>query len=181
MQNLDIDVLYNAAIRGDGAAEDLLFTCLTARFRLFVRRRLWGQADWEDVVQEALATVSSEYRDIQISTSFAAWAYKVLRNKMLNYGQSRRRQAERTAPFVEANHASVPWQYSDIRRRLLDCLRRVGGANLRYARILNFHYLGYTTKEICERMNVRRENFYSILSRARVMLERCLEQEDTQT
>jgi len=160
MDKLDINTLYIVAQKGDPAAEELLFKCLNARFRVFVRRRLWGMDDWEDVVQEALALVSAEYKQIRIKSSFAAWAYQVLRNKMLSYSQTKSRRAARTM--------------SHIRRRLLDCLHRIGSANRRYARILNFHYLGYSTEEICQRLNVRRENFYSVLSRARSMLEKCL-------
>jgi len=180
MHELDLNTLHSKAAGGDSVAEGLLFQCLTARFRLFVRRRLWGQADWEDVVQEALATISAGYRDIDFTSSFAAWAYKVLRNKMLNYAQTKRRQAERMVPFADAVHAPGGNGNPDLRRRLLACLHRIGSANLRYARILNFHYLGYSTEEICDKMNLRRENFYSILSRARSMLESCLEKGDDQ-
>jgi RNA polymerase sigma factor (sigma-70 family) len=145
-----------------------------------VQRRLWRHGDWEDVVQEALATVSAGYKDMEFTSSFAAWAYKVLRNKMLNYAQTKRRQAERSVPFADTVHISQDTGNPDLLRQLLACLHRIGSTNLRYARILNFHYLGYSTEEICEKMNLRRENFYSILSRARSMLESCLEKGDDQ-
>jgi len=37
MEKLDINTLYLVAQNGDTAAEDLLFKCLHARFRVFVR------------------------------------------------------------------------------------------------------------------------------------------------
>ncbi|MCP4703685.1 MAG: hypothetical protein GY865_03665, partial [candidate division Zixibacteria bacterium] len=46
--------------------------------------------------------------------------------------------------------------------------------NRRHARILNLHFLGYTTEEICSRLEITKTNMYSLLSRARSMLELCL-------
>ena len=66
----------------------------------------------------------------------------------------------------------------DLKRRLLGCLQKICRQNVRYARILNLHYQGYKTGEVCGRMDVRPATLYSVLSRARSMLEDCLEKGD---
>ena len=57
-------------------------------------------------------------------------------------------------------------------------VKKIVVVNNRFARILNFHYQGYAVVEVCERLRLTSTNFYSILSRARSMLELCLEKGD---
>jgi len=59
--------------------------------------------------------------------------------------------------------------------KLLDCLKKVGQKNIKFARTLNLKYQGYSVEEICDRLEISRENLYTILSRARSALELCLE------
>jgi len=178
---VDINALYSVASRGDHQAEERLFEGLSARFRLFVRQRIRSQADAEEVVQDALMTIYKEYRGIDYTTSFSAWAYKVLDNRILGCIQKRKREngrietgANRDAVQVEARDSSTP----GLKQRLLECLQKIGSRNIRYARILNLHYQGYRTNEICDRLSMKPETFYSILSRARSLLEICLEKGD---
>ncbi|MDH4034538.1 MAG: hypothetical protein OEV80_12145, partial [candidate division Zixibacteria bacterium] len=63
-----------------------------------------------------------------------------------------------------------------LKRRLLDCLKKIRSTNLRYARILNLQYQGFDTEDVCRRLAVTRSNLYSLLSRARTVLELCLEE-----
>jgi RNA polymerase sigma factor (sigma-70 family) len=171
-----INVLHKAVASGDSSAQERLFGCLTARFRLFVRLRITDRQDAEDVVQDALATIIREYRDMTFSSSFAAWAYKVLDNKVLSYIQSQSRRArriERDPPeYVEAE-ADLP--DPRLKSRLLNCLKQILKVNQRYARSLSLHYQGYGTEDICRRLDIKANTFYSLLSRARTMLDNCLE------
>jgi RNA polymerase sigma factor (sigma-70 family) len=135
--------------------------------------------DAEDVVQESLAVIYGEYRGLDVHFSFAAWAFTVLRNRMLAYFDKQRGETARTTTF--ADDLDVPAhghteRLANLRRRLLLCLKRIGRANIRYARIINLHHQGYGTEEICERLEITPSNFYSILSRGRDMLEKCLEE-----
>ncbi len=52
---MDINNYYLAAKNGDKKAEEQLFQFLTARFRLFVQRKIWNQGDGEELMQEALS------------------------------------------------------------------------------------------------------------------------------
>ncbi len=176
---MEINALYARARSGNSADQQALFVALTARFQLLARHRVRDRQDAEDIVQETLAVIHREYRGLDVHSSFAAWAFTVLRNRMLAYFDKRRADAARTATF--ADDFDVPEQdgvgrLADLRRRLLFCLKRIGRANIRYARIINLHHQGYGTEEICERLGLTATNCYSVLSRGRDMLEKCLEE-----
>jgi RNA polymerase sigma factor (sigma-70 family) len=176
MPESNLSTLFEGAVQGDKAAETALFTHLGARFRVFIKRRLWAQDDWEDVVQDALATVSLKYKEVEPADRFAGWAYQVLKNKLMNYTQSKSRRDEmvsRMSYDMPATTGEDPEQL--VKRQLLKCLRQIWQANVRYARILNLHYQGYSTQEVCEKLGLRTEIYYSVLSRAREKLRLGLE------
>jgi len=176
MLELELDDLYHLAMGGDTQAEKALFVSLNARFRLLARRRLWGQPDWEDVVQDALAVVYQKFGELDSGINFTAWAYQVLRYCVMNHNQRLGRQIARTTKLDEAGQLPAPSGFDPaVKRRLKECAQKIWRVNNRYARILNLHYQGYTTEEICERLSLQRSNYYSVLSRARTMLARCLE------
>jgi RNA polymerase sigma-70 factor (ECF subfamily) len=124
-------------------------------------------------------TIAKKYREMEFTTSFAAWAYKVLNHKILDYFKAKRVRVEAQARMVDEKKPDVMSQPDPaLKRQLLMCLKEVSGANSRHARILNLHYQGYTTDEICRKLDLKPGNFYVVLSRARSMLELCLEKGD---
>ncbi len=176
---MDIDKSYLAARNGDKKAEEQLFQFLTARFRLFVQRKIWNQGDGEELMQEALMTVFDKYKDVELIDNIAAWAHKVLNNKILNYFKTKVLHESKLSELEQKtirNKPIVP--DSTLELQLLDCLKKIGSINNRHARILNFHHHGYSVKEICEKLVLTRSNLYSVLCRARSMLELCLEKGD---
>lgn len=172
----NLTTLFESALGGDKPAETELFAHLGARFRLFVKRRLWAQDDWEDVVQEALTTVCQKYTEVEPADRFAGWAYQVLKNKLMNYLQAKSRRDALVTRLPE-NPAIPVDEGSDhaTKRQLLKCLRQIWQVNIRYARILNLHHLGYSTEDVCRKLGLRPEIYYSVLSRARGKLRQCLE------
>ena len=172
---MTINSLHNAVVNGDKSAEALLFKTLSARFQLFVQQKVWDALDAEEIVQDALMTVAEKYKGIDFETSFAAWAHKVLTNKMLHYFRTKSGQERRFVGFEESITPALTADLNpDLEQRLLKCLRTITVSNNRFARMLNFHYQGFSVQEICKRLELSRTNFYSILSRARSMLEKCL-------
>ena len=174
---MNINDLYIEACSGDQAAEGELFKTLSARFRLFARQRIRDRLDCEEVAQEALKTIFEEYRKITFTASFAAWAYKVLDNRILASRQRSQRLSRRESYSMD--DYDPPGGGADsvnpiLKRKLQECLHEVARSNTRYARALNLHYQGYGTDEICLRIKVKQNTFYSILSRARSLLEACL-------
>jgi RNA polymerase sigma factor (sigma-70 family) len=174
----DLNDLYQQYRAGNESLEDELLTALLARFRLFVRRRIKDTDDAEDVVQVALVAICAELKNLEITTSFAAWAYKVLNNRIMAYLKDKSRIEKRSVSMSEqgvADNVHSPAYDPDYKRILLNCLGKIGQANIRFARGLNLKSQGYTVEEICKRLSVTPTNFYTIIKRARKMLELCIE------
>lgn len=176
---MDINSLQNAARHGDRTAENDLFQYLHARFRLFAQRKLRDREDAEEVVQDALKTVLEKYREIEFEISFAAWAYRVLENKILTFHRTRKRRQEHQEDLARrAGSSERDRSDGDLEVRLLECLRKLNEVNRRHARILVLKYQGFSVSEICERLGITRTNLYTLLSRARSLLELCLKKGD---
>ena len=168
--------LFEKARSGNSDAERELFEYLTARFRLFARHRIWNATEADEVVQEALVTICREYKSLDVTSSFSAWAYKVLDNRLLNHVETERRRRRRIVEdSSELQSVPGPTVDFELRRRLLDCLRKICAGKRRYGRALNLHAQGYGTDEICRRIDIGENTFYSLLHRGRAMLQRCLE------
>lgn len=151
---------------------------LSVSFRLFVQHRIWIEEDREEIVQDALVTIMQKYKSLTIETSFSAWAYMVLKNKMLDYFKTRKLHAAKMDQYQRENPGGVWEPDPELQAKLKDCFTRIHRLHDRHARVLNLHYQGYTTDEICSRMNISQSNLYVILSRARKMLELCLREGD---
>jgi len=168
--------LFECAQKGDSIALDQLFAHLSERFRYVATQRIWDPIEAEEVVQSAMLIVCREYRTLTITASFAAWAHKVLDNQILTYMRAVRgdqRRLERDPTALETAEAAGDDQL--LRRRIIDCLNIIGQVNRQYARVLNHHSQGYNAMEICDRMRLNRNSFYSLLRRGRAMLLKCLE------
>jgi len=177
---LDLNALYKKAICGDKSAEEALFSALSERFEQFAYHRIWDKEDSKDVLQDTLLAIAREYRQIEFETSFSAWAYKVLDNRILAYIKRKQLRQGRTEAGADSRGSQNRAEdvNPDLRLRLLDCLRKIGEVNRRHARILDLHYQGYTTEEICHRLKTTRNSIYIALHRARKMLETCLKTGD---
>lgn len=175
---MNINDLFNKALKGNKIAEKELFEALSVRFRAIVHQRIWEKNDVEDIVQEALMTVVREYRELNVKTSFSAWAVRVLDNRFLAHLKRRRASQYRltNSPPVEHVTLNEP-QSPGLKLRLLQCLKDVFRVNPQYARILNLHYQGFTIDEVCRHLRIKSGNAYVTLSRARQMLARCLEKQ----
>lgn len=174
---LNINQLHKDAAAGDKTAEYRLFHFLSERFEQFAHHRIWDTEDARDVVQDAMVSIAREYRSIGFEVSFLAWAYKVLDNRILAYIRRRKQRGDRVVTVEDVRLlGDVPIDINPaLQARLLDCLKKVGNINRRHARILGLHYQGYSTDEICARLSMTKNGLYIALSRARTMLEVCLE------
>ena len=176
---LNINDLYEKTRAGDEDAEHRLFHILFVRFQSFVHHRISDRDDCNDIVQSAIMTISSELRKVEIQSSFAAWAYKILDNKILGYIKSKRIKAGREQYLSEEIAGGSLLETNPLlESQIINCLRKIAKVNPRYTRILNLHFQGYTNVEICKKLNIAINNAYVILSRARSMLQLCLEKGD---
>jgi RNA polymerase sigma-70 factor (ECF subfamily) len=163
---------------GDRAAEERLLQYLSARFVAIAKRIVGEKEAAEDIAQDACVTVLQKCKTEDAPDCVEAWAYQVLRMKIGNYLQASRvrRQALDHSPDIE----ETPEPFSthpliDLERKVVDCLKMIMRAHLRYARVLNLSYQGYKAEDICKRLRISTNALYSTLSRSRSMLRKCLE------
>ena len=169
--------ILQRAQKGDREAEDELFRHLLVRFLAIAAHRLGDKYAAEEVAQQACVTVFEKYRTETFTTGFDAWAYGVLRMKILSYYHAR--SNERIVPQIDSstvldNQTDDDLPGSEIERRVVACLGKILRVNQRYARILNLIYLGYRAPEISERLGVQCSHLYVMLNRARAMMKKCL-------
>jgi RNA polymerase sigma factor (sigma-70 family) len=172
----DLNTLFELARSGNSAAESELFSYLLERFRWLTALRIWDPMDVEEVIQGTMLIVCREYKTLEITSSFTAWVHKVLDNRIRTHVRSARsyqRRIDSNTDMVETSQATE--EDLDLRRRLIECLRMICTANRQFARVLNFHSQGYQTEEVCERMQLLKNSYYSLLRRGRMMLSKCLE------
>lgn len=176
---MNINKLHKEALRGDSESINKLFSELLERFRMFVQNRIWDKSDIEDLVQDTLMTINEKYRNIESGTNFAAWAYKVLKNNMLNYFRTQKYKSRREAETANGGDPPSPW-FSDplLETKMKECLQKISRAKIRYVQVLDLHYQGYTVDEICSQLKITSNALYISLSRARSLLKLCLEKGD---
>lgn len=169
-----MDELVKKARNGDEKAEQELFRELLVRFQLFAARKV-DERNADEVAQQACVTILEKYRSEEFTVSFQAWAYGVLKMTVRQFLRDRGRQSAKEAhipPDIDLPESSVPNPM--LRRYLLECVRKLATKFRKYARIVNLHYQGYDTGEICQRLGVNREQYYVYVGRGRSMLRDCL-------
>lgn len=173
---MNINDLHQAASGGDSGAKTKLFEKLLDNFSLFVQQRVWNKEDSEEIVQDTMTTIAQKYGELDVHTSFAAWAHQVYENKVLHYYRSKKYHKDRYSemPPGELSVASDAVDHRLV-TSLIACLKKIAGTNLRHARILNFAHQGYKMDEICLRLDLTVSNCYKLLSRARSELRSCLD------
>lgn len=176
---MEINSLYKKARDGDDKSKKLLFERLYVSFRLFVQRRVMNRHDAEEIIQDAMKTIAQKFTDIDLQTNFAAWAYTVLKNKLMDYYKMRHLHQEKQRQIREESRINGSLEADPVLIiKLKECLKKIGHRHPGYLRILNLYYQGYSTEEICRRLKISSNNFYVTLYRVRSMLEKCLEEGD---
>lgn len=171
-----MDELAQRALAGDKDAESELFETLLVRFKYLAKRRV-AEEDHEDLAQEACQTVFEKYHTERFKISFTAWAHGVLKMKVGNYYQARKRHAGRSSEFNEAvNYGDGLDRNPDLKRWLMDCLRQLTKSTRQYARIVNLAYQGFSTEDICSKLDITSNHYYVNLSRGRSLLRTCLQE-----
>jgi RNA polymerase sigma-70 factor (ECF subfamily) len=172
-----MDELLAKVKNGDRRAEQQIFQILLVRFELLAKRRVRNEDSARDIAQDACTTVLEKYKTEEFTTGFEAWAYGVLRMKIGNHIQKMNAEREKMSIKFDIELAPGPSAHidSDLKMRLLVCLKEILEVNSKYARVLNLTYQGYKTDEICQRLGILAGNFYVTLNRGRSLLRHCLE------
>jgi RNA polymerase sigma factor (sigma-70 family) len=176
MDNLLDDLLMKAK-SGDARAEDELMRYLSVRFVAIAKHNI-GDGEAKDIAQEACLTILQKYRTERFTKGFGAWAYGVLKMKIGNHIQGLMAKQKSSVPESEADQTqmcSSPESAYNLKRKLIDCMKKIIKHNPSYARVLNMIYQGYATNEISEKLKINQNHLYVMLNRGRGMLKSCLE------
>jgi RNA polymerase sigma factor (sigma-70 family) len=171
---MNINELHQGFLEGT-VPERELYSFLIARFRYVAQLRIGDHDEAEELVQESLIDVFEKIKETEIEISFSAWAMRILDLNILHYFRTKGRRERSMEAYAGWTPSTGPEATEVLKRMLLKCLRAISDVNQRYARVLNFCYLGFAPDEICWKLEVGKGNYYSLLSRARTMLETCLE------
>ncbi|MFZ5980992.1 MAG: RNA polymerase sigma factor [Candidatus Zixiibacteriota bacterium] len=168
--------LFKRASGGDRDAEKQLFLNLAVRFRAIIGLRISNSDDARDVIQDTLAVIAQKYKGLDEDINFIAWAHQVLKFQVLKHYKKTGSSKRKHQKLADEVSQSSGWEPDLILRdHLLQCLRKINKKNHLYARILNLHFQGFTTGEICNKLNITSNYCYVVLLRARSMIEYCLE------
>ncbi len=152
----------------------------------------------EDLVQDTLIAVVEQHAKRRGDSALATWAVAILKNKVADWYRSpnRRRMVQFKvdddklddaidALYAGDGHYSEPvpsWQQPENRteqRQMMtvlescvSCLPRQTGRVF-----MMREWLGFETKEICERLGVSADNCRTILHRARMGLRQCMQRD----
>ena len=89
------------AQKGDREAFQALFADIGPLITLFVRRRVFDQAEVDDVCQEALLAVFKSRHTYQPARPFEPWLFAIVRNVIAAYFQRNRQRGRWQAPTSE--------------------------------------------------------------------------------
>jgi RNA polymerase sigma-70 factor (ECF subfamily) len=172
---LTLDELQKLARAGDGNAEKELFRQLSVRFIIITRRYIWDIKEADEAVQDALTAVIDKYKSANFTSGFSAWSYGVLKNIIFDYNARLKRQRGQFVDESKSYRKEMGYEPDPLfEKKLRDCFRKLNEKNNMYARAINLSYQGYKVAEICHRLGITANNFYSALSRARSILAECI-------
>lgn len=88
-----------SGLEGDGRAQGRLLASCATKLRLFYRRRLSGEADVEDLVQDTLIALHTRRATWQRDRPFSPWFYAIARYKLMDH--LRHHYAKGTVPLPD--------------------------------------------------------------------------------
>jgi RNA polymerase sigma-70 factor (ECF subfamily) len=99
------------------------------RIYAYIRAQIPVRADAEDVFQETVMALWSEYAAFQPDSSFLAWAYGFARNKVLHYHRSTARQkrlfSEDAVRQIAAEAEAMSEELGAVQDALRNCLTKL--------------------------------------------------------
>lgn len=161
-----LDARLGAAVQGDREALESLVTELLPRVRNLVRYLVRGDADVDDIAQEALVAVIRGLPSHRGDGTLHAWADRVTARAAFAYLRSARRKGSHVD--AGADLAAVPDdrdrpdEYA-ARRKAVDLLDQLPGEQ-RQALVMH-HVLGLSVPEIAQELGVP---FETVRSRLRL-------------
>jgi len=149
-----------------------------------VQRRLFGyvlshipnSSDADDIVQETVSIMWSEFDKYKPGTNFAAWALCIARYQIMSYRKQitkkNRLFSSQAMEAIQNVAESTDNLEQERQKALMRCLDKLGKKE---RRILYFRYeIGATLRAVSERLNMNNNTLYSVLGRIHVTLLNCV-------
>src|ERR1700733_13775128 len=118
------------AQKGDREAFQALFADIGPLVTLFVRRRVFDQAEVDDVCQEALLAVFKSRHTYQPARPFEPWLFAIVRNVLATYLQRNRQRTTWYEPMGEIPEISAEDE-SSLAVELIDGVRQLSPTQLK--------------------------------------------------
>ena len=136
-----------AGLDGDAAAHAALLRALVPLLRSFFRRRMRGDEDIEDLVQETLIAIHTKRGTYDRDRPFTAWLYAVARYRLIDH--LRRRRV--SVPIEEVEAILMTEGFEDAVTARVDVDRLLSGLSGKQARaIRDTHLEGLSIAEAAE-------------------------------
>lgn len=149
-----------------------------------VQRRLFGYvmssmpnpSDADDIVQETVSIMWSEFDKYQPGTNFAAWALCIARYQILTYRKQitkkKRVFSEQAMEAIQEVAETTSNLEQERQKALQLCLDKLGEKE---RKILSFRYeIGATLRTVSERLNINNNTLYNVLGRIHITLLNCV-------
>lgn len=149
-----------------------------------VQRRLYGYvmssipnpSDADDIVQETVSIMWSEFDKFQPGTNFAAWALCIARYQILTYRKQitkkKRVFSEQAVEAIQEVAETTSNLEQERQKALQLCLDKLGEKE---RKILSFRYeIGATLRTVSERLNINNNTLYNVLGRIHITLLNCV-------
>lgn len=149
-----------------------------------VQRRLYGYvmssipnpSDADDIVQETVSIMWSEFDKFQPGTNFAAWALCIARYQILTYRKQitkkKRVFSEQAMEAIQEVAETTNNLEQERQKALQHCLDKLGEKE---RKILSFRYeIGATLRTVSERLNINNNTLYNVLGRIHITLLNCV-------
>ncbi|KTF70341.1 sigma-70 family RNA polymerase sigma factor [Sphingomonas sp. HT-1] len=136
-----------AGLDGDATAHAALLRALVPLLRSFFRRRMRGDEDIEDLVQETLIAIHTKRGTYDRDRPFTAWLYAVARYRLID--QLRRRRV--VVPIESVEDILVAEGFEDAVAARMDIDRLLSGLSSKQARAIRDTQLeGLSVSEAAE-------------------------------
>jgi len=178
----DLDTLVARAQAGDVRAFEALVASQLPKVRRFARAFAPGEADADDLAQEALLRVFRSLRAFRWQSAFSTWLFAVVRSAFLDAGKGRAATRRALEQPLDRGHEQVAGggrpdealRQAQDRERVWSALRQVG-EEFRAALVL-FDIEGLSYDEVAAVEGVAVGTVKSRLHRGRAQLRRILEE-----
>ncbi len=154
-----------------------MFLAHQARIYAFIVTLLGNRSDADDVLQETGITLFQKFSTFQPGTDFLAWACRVAKNKVMDFGKRRGRDRLR---FDSATLELIADEYIERGEQVASRLKALDGCMAKLARsdreLLETCYRSEsTTKAIAQMLNRPADTIYKALRRIRAALYDCIQ------